>query len=347
MKKRSNIIKAFVSIAFIYVLYKNVKLDDFVENLQNIDPVFFAGSIAMSLLMISLSTLKWKVLLKQQGESLGFFYLLKTYLIGYYFSNLLPSNVGGDFVRSYYVGKKIESQGRAAVSTFLERFTGLLLLMTLVIFAPMTTSGFIKSPYFWGPAILACGILFVTIWLWMVNEPSKLPRALVTYILGQGRKVKSLSGIMNKVEAVFNKVIDRADSFHEKLVSASKEISRNRKWSVPVALLTIAFYLSTFFNVYITFRAFSIDPNFLQVAAITPTVLFLMMMPVALFGGLGFTEGVFVVYFQQMGLEPAGILAMALLLRFKWILLGVTGFPIYLTAKDKIPDAALAQTEAS
>jgi uncharacterized membrane protein YbhN (UPF0104 family) len=70
------------------------------------------------------------------------------------------------------------------------------------------------------------------------------------------------------------------------------------------------------------------------------------MIPVTLLGNLGFTESVFVTYFTLIGINPAATLAMALLLRFKYLLVGGIGFVAYITYRHKPTSmAALEKTE--
>lgn len=95
--------------------------------------------------------------------------------------------------------------------------------------------------------------------------------------------------------------------------------------------VTILFYLLTWVNVYIAFRAFGVMPDFLGVCALVPTVLFVAQIPVTLLGNLGFFESIFVVYFLFLGIPGAETLAMGLLLRLKMLTIGGIGYLVYLS----------------
>ena len=129
----ARIVRLLFAALFIAVLVRFFRGVDLGEQVRQFDWRFAVLSLLLSGAMVSISTWKWKVLLGQQGHALSFPHLLRVYFIGYYFSNFLPSNFGGDVVRSLYTGRRIGSQQRAAIAVFLERFTGLILLLVLVV----------------------------------------------------------------------------------------------------------------------------------------------------------------------------------------------------------------------
>ena len=323
---------------FIAVLVGFVRQADLGAQVSQFDIRFAGLSLLLSVVMVSISTLKWKVLLGQQGHAVSFGYLMRVYFIGYYFSNFLPSNFGGDVVRSMYTGRRIGSQQRAAVAVFLERFTGLVLLLVLVVVMPWLVSGMISSPYFWVPAVGAGGLLMVIGWLLFHRDPLALADEIVRGLLAVLGRLR-LPGV-KVLERMYGKVHDALENFRVKMTSSFKEIGRERKLLVPVWLISVAFYFMTLVNVYLGFRTFGYTPDFLLVAAIVPTALFVAMMPVSVFGGLGYTELWWVVYFSVLpfaGMPEAAVLLMALVLRFKMILLGVIGMPLHMTHPEELP----------
>ncbi len=78
---------------------------------------------------------RWQVILRSFNMSPGFSPLTKISFIGQFFSLFLPSSIGGDFFRAYYLSKR-EHRGMSTTltSTFLERSAGLCALLALGIF---------------------------------------------------------------------------------------------------------------------------------------------------------------------------------------------------------------------
>ena len=339
MKNRSFLIRSIISLIFIGVIVAAVRQQDFVGRLKQVEPFWLGISLLLSVIMVSGSTLKWQVLLRQQGYKVGFAYLLRTYLVGYYFSNLLPSNFGGDVIRSWYAGRKTGSQGRAAVSVFMERFTGLILLLIMVMCMPLLTPGLIKNPYFLIPALVAFVFLVAALMVWGMDSPSRIPRAIMKSVLkglSPLRKLGPIGKLIALVEKFSEGIFGKMDSFHLKLTDAGADIRKEPKWFIPVGGLTIFFYFLTLVNVYVAFRAFGIEPDFILMASVVPTVMMVGMFPVGILGNAGWTELSFMGYFSLIGFSGDEALAMSLLLRFKMLLLGVLGLPFYLTDKTEV-----------
>ncbi|MFP6907285.1 MAG: lysylphosphatidylglycerol synthase domain-containing protein, partial [Verrucomicrobiota bacterium] len=89
--KRRIWFKWITSLAFVGVIIWIVPWPDLVSVLAGIQPVWVAVSMGVSFVMVLVSCSKWAVLLRAQGTPVPYGSLLKHYLVGYYFSNLLPS----------------------------------------------------------------------------------------------------------------------------------------------------------------------------------------------------------------------------------------------------------------
>ncbi|MBN1269062.1 MAG: flippase-like domain-containing protein [Kiritimatiellae bacterium] len=339
MNRKTLLIKAAFSVLFFVILFSTVQKGEFIDTLEHVDWRFVVLAFALSALMIASSCLKWKVVLDQMGYRLPFGYLLRTYMVGYYFSALLPSNVGGDVVRSYYVGRRIDNQAKSAISIFIERFSGVLFLLFLVIAAPLMRPGLYPRPQFVIPALGAVGLLFVVIWMWTIRRPFDLPDRIMRAIFAGLRKILGAGRLLNRIEAFYGKVHFRAERFHGKLIRAVSSLGSDRKALVNVLLLTFWYYGLTWVNVYLAFRAFGVKPDFIAMSAVVPTAMIVAALPVTLLGNLGFTEGVYVFFFMAAGMSEASVLAMGLFLRLKLLVTGTIGYFFYLTYRQGKGDA--------
>ncbi len=75
---------------------------------------------------------RWQFLLEAQGIKTQIVVLYKSYMVSIFFSNFLPSTVGGDVFRAYDTWRMGATRAKAAATVFIDRFLGLL---TLVLFA--------------------------------------------------------------------------------------------------------------------------------------------------------------------------------------------------------------------
>lgn len=339
MNKKTFIIKAIVSVAFFMVLLSFVQGHELLELLDEIDWFYFSLSFLLIPVMLSTSCLKWMVLLQVKSRDIPFLALIRIYLVGYFFSNLLPSMVGGDVVRSFYAGKIINNQAYSAAAVFIERFTGIFFLILLVIFAPLMRPELYQSPYFYIPAAAAMVLLVVIFWVWTVKQPLALPDKIITCVFDWLQKLVDWVDFapaqkgLAFLQRVYRAVLKRLQRFHEELQGAMQAIGRDRVLFCKVIALTVFFYILTWVNVYVSFRAFGISPDFIAVSAMVPTIMFVAHLPVTLLGNLGFFESVFVFYFLQIDIPAAGSLAMGLLLRVKMLTLGIVGYLVYLSYK--------------
>jgi len=343
MKKKMSstaiVFKVGISVAFFAVLLSFVQGNELLAMLDHIDWFYFTLSFLLVPVMLSTSCLKWKSVLDVKEQKIPFLSLIRIYLIGYFFSNLLPSNVGGDVVRSFYAGKIIENQAYSAVSVFVERFTGILFLIVLVILAPLLDLQLYRSPYIYMPSFAAFVLLCVIFWVWTVREPLVLPDRVMSFLLEKIKNFADLSGISLFQESaeflvrLYEGLLRRLQKFHDELNTAIRAIRRDRILFFKIIVLTVFFYFLTWVNVYISFRAFNVRPEFWAVSALVPTILFVAHLPVTVLGNLGFFESVFVFYFLQIDIPPAESLAMGLLLRVKMLSLGIVGYLVYLSYK--------------
>lgn len=335
MGKKVKWVKIGLSALFFVVLYRTLH-GKLLIRISDINYLYMMLSFLLIPLMLAVSCLKWKIVLRGQGWNIKFLELLRIYLIGYFFSNLLPSNVGGDVVRSYYVGRKIDAQSDAAVSVFIERFSGVLCILILVVLSPLVKVELYRELYVLLPVCLASFILLVFFWLWKIRDPFAIPERLAANIFLAMRKSCSCLRIgfamrlVDMLERIYSRVMEFVRKFHAgtiETVGCLREDGWRYAW---VVLLTLGFYSLTWLNVYLSFKAFGVDAGFVNVIAVLPAIMLLAMIPVTVLGNLGFTESLYVVFFGIFGLEAAGSLAMALLLRLKMLVLGVTGYLFYL-----------------
>ena len=338
-KSRGKIIavKAAISVAFFFLLFSFVQSNELVSVFAGINWFYFTLSFVLAFVMLLVSCMKWKVLLDASGRKIRFLILLRTYLIGYFFSNLLPSTVGGDVIRSYYAGELIGNQAYAAVSVFLERFTGMLFLLVFVIVAPLMQPALYRSPFIFVPAMAAAFLLILIFGIWKLKEPLAVPDRVLRRLFAlltrwaARTKIKWLENLIGGLENLYHAILLRLQKFKSELKTALAAIRRDKRIFIFILVLTITFYFLTWLNVYVSFLAFGVHPDFVAISALVPTIMFVAQVPLTLLGNLGFVESVFVFYFLQLQIPAAESLAMGLLLRVKMLTMGVIGLFVYLS----------------
>jgi glycosyltransferase 2 family protein len=351
VSKKKLLFKGIVSLAFFLILISFVQGNQLALMFSQIDWVYLFLSLVLSPVMIVVSCLKWKMILDAGGSCIPFATLFRIYLIGYFFSNMLPSTVGGDVVRSYYAGKLINDQSYSAIAIFIERFSGIFFLFFLVILAPLLVPTLYQSPYVLVPIAASFSLIVITLWIGRVKNPYTLPNKIVALTLNVLEKVlsfvryKKSEHLLTAINRQYQSFMARVEKLHDKLRLALGTIQQDKKLLCQLILITALFYFLTWVNVSVAFMAFGVDHQFFHICALVPTILFVAHFPVTLLGNLGFFESVFVFYLLIIGIPATASLAMGLLLRMKMLLIGIVGFFVYLAYKQKTGDDAKKLSE--
>jgi uncharacterized membrane protein YbhN (UPF0104 family) len=127
----------------------------------------WAAALALYVATQVASSLRWQLLAQPLGFREPLSRYLRYYFIGMYFNLFLPTSVGGDVVRAWYLDGGSGRRLAAFLSTFADRFSGLLVLLALacaaVILCPVAIPGWVALSVW---AVAGCGLLGVaTLWL--------------------------------------------------------------------------------------------------------------------------------------------------------------------------------------
>jgi glycosyltransferase 2 family protein len=90
------------------------------------------GTLAITQIV---SALRWQMLARPLGFERSLWQYTGFYFIGMYFNLLLPTSVGGDVVRAWYLDDRSGRRLAAFVAVFLDRLSGLLMLLALACVA--------------------------------------------------------------------------------------------------------------------------------------------------------------------------------------------------------------------
>lgn len=122
------LLRIFVSGLLLLLILRQVDLSAVSSHLRRANLTFLIASITLIYLNYFVSSYRWQGLAKVKGISASLLDFVRLYFIGAFFNNFLPSIVGGDVVKAYKLTKLTDKKVDAAVSVFMERFTGLVVL---------------------------------------------------------------------------------------------------------------------------------------------------------------------------------------------------------------------------
>lgn len=331
---RVRVLKAAASLLFLGLVLFRVEWKGLAGVLRGMDAAYVAASILLSFGLVACSCWKWWVLLVLLRHRVSFFTLYRWYFVGYFFSNFLPSNVGGDLARAALSGRRIRSHSASLVAIFAERVTGMVVLLLAAALSPFLRPGLIRHPTLAVPAAAACGLLAGLAVLPALVRAARRngPGSRLVHFLRRAFRANR----PGRPAAWFDASLSALESFSERASSLFRLLRSDPRAFWPVAGLTLLFYALTVLNVMVAGRAFGVWPDATGVLATLPAALMVASLPIAL-GSLGLAEGAYVHYFGLIGLSGELTLAMGLLLRLKILLLGLVGLVVQIREPVSFP----------
>ncbi len=289
-------------------------VDDLVASLAALNAGYVVALIAISVVLIWASAVKWQIFVRAMGHDAHVLTLMKLYTLGYFFNVFTPASIGGDVVRSYHLGAKLESQRDAAVATFLERFTGLLAMALLgvlfVLVGSDVTNGLEYAIFLVGAATSAVAVVCFSATINRVTF-GRL-RAILAKILRSERRREAALRILAKLE------VGMAAARADKLL-----LAKGLLWSVIFHALTVV-------NTYVAALAVGWEsPSITGLFVVVPLVLLVSMVPITP-NGVGIQEGAFVFLLERIGGTRAQGLGVGIILRAKVMLIALVGWGIWL-----------------
>jgi hypothetical protein len=99
-------VQALVTLTLLFFLFRNFDWGDFRDLIQKVSVWFYLFSLLVVFAGQLLYTLRWRIVLRSMGMEIPYGQLVRYYLIGTFFNNFLPTAVGGDGAKIYYLGRQ-------------------------------------------------------------------------------------------------------------------------------------------------------------------------------------------------------------------------------------------------
>ncbi len=288
------ILVSLAGILFIVFLVKS-RWNEVVRVFASFRPEVFAAAVAVFFVSLAIITVRFGAILRVQEIRLPFRTLLYFNGISLFFSLFLPSAIGGDVVKGYYVYKQSSKKVGAFTSIFLDRFVGSL-------------------------GILAFGLVAI---LYYGEKLNLAPLRNWTLLLG-GAMLLTLVFLLNKNLADkfrFLKMLIPSEKLRELIAHVYHTLNyyqNHKKVLVKGFLISLvgqAFFIAV---QYLLARSLSIEVPYATFFLVVPIVTVLSMAPSI--NGLGVREAGFVYLFGKfMSSEQA----LALSLVFDALVYGI------------------------
>jgi len=310
--RSKTLLRLSLGLVLISVLVYAVDFGQLRGTLIDVDLYWLIGVAIFPHLAILVSVIKWQWLLRAQNLRYPLGTLFKLYLIGTFFSNFLPSMVGGDIVRGYLLGASRDTAPRVTAAIVVERLSGLAALITLLIFSILDQQ--LQAHY---PLVVA------TLWATIVTS------AIAAIAIMRGKRIR-FSWLSSR-PLLQNRVADFIKSTRSQL----GDFSHHKVLLLQSFLISFPFYFFAMAAVYSAGRAVGIEIELWTLLVVVPVVLLIGLLPISA-NGMGINEAGWVVFLGLFGASPALGLAIGLLLRARILLTSLVGGALYVTLKNRI-----------
>ena len=135
-KKRRHIftiLRIAVAVVAIAVLCWKQDWDKVAKTFKQLNLWYFVLSWVMYLASQAIVGLRWWILLRAQSIRIGLTTAIRLHFLGLFWNICLPSSMGGDVVRAWYVTKHTDKKVEAALSVFVDRGVGMLCMFTIAV----------------------------------------------------------------------------------------------------------------------------------------------------------------------------------------------------------------------
>lgn len=325
MSDRGKILtKATITLALLFFLAYKMDLGELVAILLSANPILILLATLVHVLSVLLSVFRWRTILVNFDIHIDFAPLAKITFIGFFFNLFLPSGIGGDFFRAYYLSKrKDRGMSTTLTTTVLERSAGLCALLVIgTLFASLENISVEGIP------LLYVFLVFITLYLLgnLMLFHSWMHRKISFFL-----RKRHLQQIEAKMELVYGGL---------------SRLLGNRSSMIMAFLLSLLIQLLAVVIVWIAALAIDIHAPFGIFLIFVPLINLSIMVPLTI-NGIGLRESLFYLLFSQIGFPVEMAVSLSLVTFSVYLLTAIPGSILYsLYKREEHLDEMVAKAES-
>jgi uncharacterized protein (TIRG00374 family) len=309
-------LKAAITALLLYAVLERVPIQDVLGGIGGITGWWIGGCVLALVLQTGLVAARWMIVLRHLGGQARFVSLWHHVVIGSFFNQFLPSGMGGDIFRIWYLQRSGTSLGKAAASVITDRVMGLLGIFAMVAVGipyllVVAEDGVVRNLLLiFAIALALCIAAFLR--LDLISRKVRNAPGLQRVIHGHPSLLRLFDGVERTSPTVRKMLLTWPDGSITLILSIANQLIVG---AVVFALANIAG------------AAISLTAAMLMF----PFVLLVSMVPVSL-AGWGMREGAMVVVFALIGTPGSGALIVSLLFGASLLLASLPGGLLWLAS---------------
>jgi glycosyltransferase 2 family protein len=269
--------------------------------LRNYNAFFIAAALLFYVFGIFVEMLRWEILLRANNVYISKAFLFQSVFIGYFYSNIFPTNIGGDIYRGYdiHTNKNVPNDKNVS-SIVVERFIGMLSGTIYLVISFFSVYRFF-------------GITFVAIL-------SVLPvlGLLLFFIL--------IRPDVFKINVIFKKIkfLSKFEGRYNDFLKNFKDYKNKFRFILYSFIYSMVGQMVFFISYYMVSRYLKIEISFFSFFFIIPVVIIVSNIPISI-GGIGIRENTIFLLLSKFGVDPAIATFFSLLILFVIIATALLG----------------------
>ena len=307
-KKIAVLLKVIVSLGLITFLINQVDFKGIVNILKNVDITMIVYALILLTIQVFIATTRWQFVLKCQKIMLDYKNTLQILWSGLFFNQAMPSSVGGDVIRGYYLKKQGMTLGRATLGVLMDRLFGMvglvfLVLASLPLLFELVDDSIARS----GVLFIALGISLALLFIFFTD---KLP--------GNFSHLRVIRGFYS-------------------LSQEGRHCISNNYNGLIIIIISILIHLISVVTVMTMAIGLGINVEWSGFLVIIPLVTLMMVVPISI-AGWGVREGVMVVGFGYLGVASEAALALSILYGLLMLVVALPGGVVWALKRNHTPN---------
>lgn len=291
------------------------------EVFQRLNWGYFLLSLAAYLVGQVVVAFRWWLLLRAQSILIEVFAAIRLYFLGLFYNNLMPSSVGGDLLKAYYVTKHTHRRLEGVLSVVIDRLVGLggTVLMAVVAYVL-----FLRGRSLGAAADQAGG----------VRQGLTAYRGAIVWFLGILVAVLAVAllhpGLHRRLVGAADRLRDRGAELIGRVRTALAVYCRKPATMLAALLLTVVGQSVVVAAFWPLGRNLGVEAGPGYYFLVFPVTWVVAAIPISI-AGLGVLEvGVVAMFVSLTGATGESALALAFCQRFIWVLASLPGGMVHL-----------------
>jgi len=294
--------KLAITLALLYFSVSRANFGLVVQRARELNVFWLLAAIAVLGVQTVVGALRWRSILHDCGADIPMSRVSRYTFVALFFSQVLPSTIGGDAARVWLVARDGAGWAKAIYSTITDRAVGVLALALFVLLGIPASFAMIHDPLaravllLLGCASVVAPVVFIAIG---ARQWSMLKHFAVT------RHINAAAHIAYRIFAS----------------------PRAGAW---VLMLSLLIQLLTIAGAWLAAKSVAAPFSFADAVLLIPPILLIATIPISI-AGWGLREGAMVMAFSYSGLPQADGLLVSALFGLATFALGIIGGLIWMT----------------